>query len=181
VLAFGIDPGSHRTGWGAVLVEGSSLRFVDAGVVHAEEGQPLSRRLETIFRELSTELERIGPDHIYLEEVFHHRSAQSALVLGHARGVALLAAELRGRPIGEISPAEVKKAVTGRGRAEKEQVQEMVRRLLGLDTRAPQDASDALAIAIAGATRSRFQAALEREIQRRGIDVPPTIRRKLGR
>lgn len=137
-------------------MEGSDLRCMQAGVIHAEPSAPLAERLQTIFRGLQAELERHAPDRIYLEAIFHHRSAQSALVLGHARGVALLAAGQAACPVGEITPAEVKKAVTGRGRAEKAQVQEMVRILLGLDRAAPHDASDALAIAIAGATRTRF-------------------------
>jgi crossover junction endodeoxyribonuclease RuvC len=161
VIAFGIDPGSQRTGWGAIRVEGSSFRCIDSGVIRMDASLDLSARLDRIFRELGEALARCAPDRIFLEAIFHHKSAQSALVLGHARGVALLAAHARACPIGEITPAEVKKAVTGKGQAEKHQMQEMVRVLLGLDTRAPQDASDALAIAIAGATRVRFQSAID--------------------
>lgn len=162
MISLGIDPGSVRTGWGAVRVDGSTLRCIDCGVIRADDGAPLADRLELIFRHLQEVLERCAPDRVYLESLFHHKSAQSALVLGQARGVALLAARLRACPIGELAPAEVKKAVTGRGRADKVQVQEMVRLLLGLETRAPTDASDALAIAIAGATRARFDDAVQR-------------------
>jgi crossover junction endodeoxyribonuclease RuvC len=161
VIAFGIDPGSQRTGWGAIRAEGSSFRCLDSGVIRVDGGAPLGARLERIFRELTRALDAYAPDRIFVEAIFHQKSAQSALVLGQARGVALLAANLRACPVGEITPAEVKKAVTGRGRADKHQIQEMVRILLGLEARAAQDASDALAIAIAGATRVRFQAALE--------------------
>ncbi len=98
---------------------------------------------------------------MFLESIFHHQSAKSALILGHARGVALLAASRCDRPVREISPAEVKKAVTGSGRSDKHQVQEMIRIQLGLRERAPSDASDALAIAIAGSIRSRFARLVE--------------------
>lgn len=155
MIAFGIDPGSHRTGWGVVLMEGNRLSWIDAGVIHAVSEAPLSDRIEQIYRELVGHLQTHTPDHVFLESMFHHKNAKSALVLGHARGVALLAARVTSRQIDELSPSEVKKAVTGNGRAEKMQVQEMVRILLGMPARAPADASDALAIAIAGAQRAR--------------------------
>jgi len=155
VIAFGIDPGSHRTGWGVILAEGGRMSTMGCGVIHADSDAPLSDRVATIFAGLRAELERHHPDHVFLESMFHHKSARSALVLGHARGVALLAARLTAAPIDELSPAEVKKAVTGTGRAEKVQVQEMVRIILGLRERAEVDASDALAVAIAGAQRAR--------------------------
>jgi crossover junction endodeoxyribonuclease RuvC len=156
VIAFGIDPGSVRTGWGVVESEGSRLHCRDFGVITVREKDALSDRLGAIFEELTRVLERAQPEEIFLEAIFHHQNAKSALVLGHARGFALLAASRAKRPISEISPAEVKKAVAGSGRADKHQVQEMIRIQLGLRERAPADASDALAIAIAGATRSRF-------------------------
>lgn len=160
MIAFGIDPGSVRTGWGVVESSGSRLVCHDFGVITAPDKDALPRRLETIYLGLQAALNENAPDEVFLESIFHHQSAKSALVLGHARGVALLAASQAGRPIGEIAPAEVKKAVTGSGRADKHQVQEMIRIQLGLPKRAPADASDALAVAIAGATRSRFAARL---------------------
>lgn len=168
MITFGIDPGSQKTGYGVIRVEGSSYRCLDAKVIRVEDGAPLHERLKTIFERLTLALEEHKPDRIFLESIFHHRSAQSAIVLGQARGVALLAAGMRGSPVGEISPAEVKKAVTGRGNADKGQVQEMVRILLGLEKRAAQDASDALAIAIAGASRVRFDDAIERGMKLQG-------------
>lgn len=158
MICLGIDPGSRRTGWGVVRAEGSQLSCLGFGVIAAELDGPLAERLVTIFEGLTEALESHRPETVFLESIFHHKSAKSALVLGQARGVALLAAARALREVGEVSPAEVKKAVTGSGRAEKEQVQEMVRILLGLRARAPADASDALAIAIAGATRSRWSA-----------------------
>jgi crossover junction endodeoxyribonuclease RuvC len=162
MITFGIDPGSQKTGYGVIRVEGSSYHCLDAQVIRVEQGAPLQDRLKTIFERLTLALEEHKPDRVFLESIFHQKSAQSALVLGQARGVALLAAGMRSVPIGEIAPAEVKKAVTGRGNAEKGQVQEMVRILLGLEKRVAQDASDALAIAIAGASRVRFDEAIER-------------------
>lgn len=156
MLAFGIDPGSRKTGWGAVQVEGSKITCVDFGVIRVDEQAPLHERLSEIFDRLSEHLERVRPERVFLESMFHQKSAQSALVLGQARGVALLAAARTLKPVGEVSPAEVKKAVTGSGRATKEQVQEMVRMILGLAERAPSDASDALSVAIAGASAAHW-------------------------
>ena len=158
MISFGIDPGSHRTGWGVIKAEGSSFSCVDAGVLTADSKAPLSERLTQIFNGLTAALSQHEPDQVFLESVFHHKSAKSALVLGQARGVALLAAGLKSHSVREVAPAEVKKAVTGRGRADKLQVQEMVKILLGLPAPLPSDASDALAIAIAGATRTRWTA-----------------------
>lgn len=160
--AFGIDPGSRYTGWAVVEADGSRVRMVDCGVIAAGERSPLEARLETIFADLDRLLARHAPDAGYLESIFHHKSARSALVLGHARGVALLALGRAGLPVREISPAEVKKAVTGRGRADKAQVQSMVRVLLGLPEVAQADASDALAVAFAGVARGRLEARLGR-------------------
>ena len=155
MLIFGIDPGSVRTGWGVVRSEGSSFKYVDSGVIRLPGDEALAIRLEIVFREISATLAAFHPDRVFLESLFHHKNARSALVLGHARGVILLAAKLGQSAIEELSPAEVKQAVTGNGRAEKEQVQEMVRIILGRDIKAQKDESDALAIAIAGSMRAK--------------------------
>lgn len=154
MIAFGIDPGSHRTGWGVIRAEAGRMTPIAAGVIQAEEEAPLCDRIATVFEGLRVELARHQPDQVFLESVFHHKSVRSALVLGHARGVALLAARMSVSLVDELSPAEIKKAVTGNGRAEKPQVQEMVRIILGLRERAQADASDALAAAIAGSQRA---------------------------
>ncbi len=132
--------------------------MVDCGVIAVGDREPLVVRLEAIFSALQEHLSAFAPDAVFLESIFHHKSSRSALVLGHARGVAMLVAGIQKLPIDEITPAEVKKAVTGSGRAEKTQVQAMVQALLGLPQPAQEDASDALAVAMAGATRAQFAA-----------------------
>lgn len=155
MLAFGIDPGSIKTGFGVVRVSGSRLEFIDAGVIRTESGAPLAERLLDIFAALETQLAAHRPDLVVLESIFHHESARSALVLGHARGVALLAARRSCAETLELSPAEVKKAVSGSGRADKHQMKEMIRMLLALQKAPASDAADALAVAIAGSARAR--------------------------
>ena len=156
MIVFGIDPGSHTTGWGVIEIKGNQIRFVDCGIIRAKSQDVLSDRIQDIFDGLCERLKTHQPARICLESIFHHKSAKSALILGHARGVALLAARRQPQvDIHEISPAEVKKAVTGHGRADKKQVQEMIRVLLGLPQVPAEDAADALAIAIAGSNRMR--------------------------
>jgi crossover junction endodeoxyribonuclease RuvC len=149
VRIVGIDPGSERTGYGCVETDGRRHRLVACGAITAAAGDSFPARLARIYRELTTVLARTRPDAVAVESVFHAVNARSALKLGHARGVALLAAVEAGCMVFEYSPAEVKRAVVGYGRAEKRQVQQMVKLLLGLDKPvSPFDASDALAVAI---------------------------------
>jgi crossover junction endodeoxyribonuclease RuvC len=149
VRIFGIDPGSVRTGYGCVESDGSRHHLVTCGAIAASSRLPFPERLLTIHTSLAALLTACHPDCVAVEAVFHALNARSALQLGHARGVALLAATQAGIPVAEYSPAAVKRAVVGYGRAEKLQVQEMVRLLLGLpEAPAPLDVSDALAVAI---------------------------------
>lgn len=146
---FGIDPGSERTGYGCVETDGRRHRLVTCGAIGARAADAFPERLARIHRELSTLLARCRPDCVALEGLFHAVNVRSALKLGHARGVAMLAAVEAGCLVVEYSPAEIKRAVVGYGRAEKHQVQQMVKLLLGLDTvPSPHDAADALAVAI---------------------------------
>lgn len=147
-VVLGIDPGSRATGYGVVRQEGERLRSLAAGVVRPRSSEPLPRRLLAIYQGLVGQIERFGPEAVAVEEVFFSINARSALTLGHARGAALLAAAAHGLPVHEYSPSEVKSAVVGYGRAEKHQVQQMVRLILGLAQPPPQDAADALAVAI---------------------------------
>jgi crossover junction endodeoxyribonuclease RuvC len=146
---FGIDPGSIRTGYGCVETDGTRHRLVTCGVLSAVPGSTFPARLQAIHQGLAGLLAEARPDCVVIENLFHARNVRSALILGHARGVAMLAAVEAGLPVVEYTPAEVKQAVVGYGRAEKPQLQHMVRLLLGLDAVPhPHDASDALAIAI---------------------------------
>ena len=146
---FGIDPGSVRTGFGCVESDGSRHRLVRCGAIAAPARLAFPERLLRIHRELVEILADCRPDAVAVESLFHAVNARSALQLGHARGVALLAACQAGLPVTEYPPAEVKRAVVGYGRAEKQQVQHMVSLLLGMsEPPEPFDASDALAVAI---------------------------------
>jgi crossover junction endodeoxyribonuclease RuvC len=149
VRIFGIDPGSVRTGYGCIESDGSRHVLVACGAISAPARLSFPERLLAIHTELVDQLARCRPECVAVEALFHAVNARSALQLGHARGVVLLAATQAGLPIAEYPPAEVKRAVVGYGRAEKQQVQLMVRLLLGLESvPGPLDVSDALAVAI---------------------------------
>lgn len=144
----GIDPGSHITGYGIVEHEAGTLRHVDNGGIRLDAHLPLPRRLQGIYAELTAIIARYQPDIAVVENIFIAKNARSSLMLGHARGVAILAASEAGLSVAEYQPSEVKQAVVGQGQATKHQVQQMVRMILGLPEIAFEDASDALAVAI---------------------------------
>lgn len=151
----GIDPGTGATGYGIIETDGSRHKAVLFGAIKTQPRQPFHQRLLNIHRELTRVLAHEKPDVMAIEEVFHATNVQSALRLGHARGIALLAAAQQGIDVFEYSPLEIKSAVVGYGRAEKTQVQTMVRLLLNLaEIPTPNDAADALAIAICHAHRA---------------------------
>ncbi len=148
-IILGIDPGTAITGYGVVQEAAHSPRALAYGVIRTPANQPLPLRLVTIYAELNALLERHQPNAVAVEEVFFSKNARTALSVGHARGVVLLAVAQRGIPLFHYKPTQVKQAVTGYGAADKRQVQDMVRMLLGLDEiPRPDDAADALAIAI---------------------------------
>jgi crossover junction endodeoxyribonuclease RuvC len=164
VRVFGIDPGSTRTGYGCVQSDGSRHRMVVCGAISIPASNAFPEKLKIIHAELGALIGRHRPDVVAIENLFHAANARSALKLGHARGVAMLAAVEAGVPIVEYTPAEVKQSVVGYGRAEKGQVQSMVQLLLSLsDPPAPFDASDALAIAVCHLHRMNL----------RGVSGPP--------
>jgi crossover junction endodeoxyribonuclease RuvC len=149
VKIFGIDPGSDRTGYGCVETDGSRHRIVLCGAITTPSLAGFPAKLLTIHSRLAALLSECRPDCVAIENLFHAVNVRSALKLGHARGVAMLAAVEAGLPVVEYTPAEIKRAVVGYGRAEKHQVQQMVKLILGLATApAPHDAADALAVAI---------------------------------
>lgn len=150
----GIDCGSARTGYGIIESDGRDHRVVAAGVIRTDPKCPFEKRLLTIAGELRRLVREHAPECVAVEEVFHAVNAQTALKLAHVRGVALLAAAEAGVEVAEYSPLEVKVSVVGYGRAEKFQVQMMVRSLLRLDEAIEsEDACDALAVAICHATQ----------------------------
>jgi crossover junction endodeoxyribonuclease RuvC len=149
VRIFGIDPGSERTGYGCVETDGSRHHLVACGAITARATDPFPERLARIHHDLAALLTECRPDCVAIESLFHATNDSSALKLGHARGVAMLAAVQAGCPVIEYTPAEVKRAVVGYGRAEKHQVAQMIKLLLGLAAvPRPFDATDALAVAI---------------------------------
>jgi crossover junction endodeoxyribonuclease RuvC len=149
VRVFGIDPGSDRTGYGCVESDGRLHSLVMCGAIRAGAGATFPDQLSIIYRQLSALLAEHRPECVAVENIFHAVNARSALKLGHARGVAMLAAIEAGVQVVEYTPAEIKRSVVGYGRAEKPQVAHMVKLLLGLDViPKPHDATDALAVAI---------------------------------
>jgi crossover junction endodeoxyribonuclease RuvC len=156
----GVDCGSRVTGYGVIDSDGAKSIFVDCGVVRVNPTDALPVRLKNIHDALTEVIRKHQPDTAAFESLFHASNIQSALKLGHARGVCMVAAAEANLAIFEYSPAEVKSAVTGYGRAEKPQVQQMVCAILKLVASPMQyDASDALAVAICHAHSHRFQKA----------------------
>ncbi len=148
-VVLGIDPGTAIMGYGVVREWHGQAQALDYGVIRTPAHQELPQRLVTIYAALNDLLDRHQPDAVAVEEVFFSKNARTALSVGHARGVVLLAVAQRGIPLFHYKPTQVKQAVTGYGGADKRQVQEMVRMLLGLDAiPRPDDAADALAIAL---------------------------------
>jgi len=144
----GIDPGSRLTGYGLIEGRGQRLRHVDNGVIVTSSRSALPDRLKLIHDGIAELIDRYHPDVVAIENIFLARNAQSALKLGHARASAMLAALNAGLEVHEYTALQVKSAVVGYGKAEKHQVQQMVRTLLGLPEVAQEDAADALAVAI---------------------------------
>lgn len=166
VRILGIDPGSRYTGYGLIEVVASKSRHLGSGRIDATRGE-MPQRLLTILNGLSEVIREFAPEEVAIEETFVNRvNAASALVLGQARGAAICAAAQAGLPVAEYAAAQVKVAIAGHGRAEKEQVQHMVKVLLNLREKLVSDASDALAVALTHAhvrsTRLRTGIALSK-------------------
>jgi crossover junction endodeoxyribonuclease RuvC len=149
VRVLGIDCGTERTGWGVIESDGRRYRVLGHGVIRAAAAKPLEQRLAAIAQGLRAVLQDHQPDSAAVEEVFYSQNVKTALKLAHVRGVALLAIAEARITLGEYSPLAIKISVVGYGRAEKQQVQLMVRTLTGLQgVIETEDASDALAVAI---------------------------------
>ena len=169
----GVDPGSETTGYGLIESDGSDLRVVTYGAIRTRARGPFHERLLKIYNGLTDLLTRERADVVSVEGVFHAANVQSALKLGHARGVVLLVAARHGLQVFEYSPLEVKRGIVGYGRAEKSQVQDMVHLLLRLPERpTPDDAADALAVAICHAHRLRLPLSQSKRRSWRRTAVP---------
>jgi len=159
LIVLGIDPGTARTGYGLVQLDAHRLHVLDYGCLETPSTMVLAHRLLLIEQGLSGLIEEHRPDVVAVERIFFNRNVQTAFAVGQARGVVLMVAARSGLPVAEYAPHEVKQAVTGYGRADKGQVQRMVQTILGLAVLPrPDDAADALAIAICTAHAHRAEA-----------------------
>jgi len=144
----GIDPGSRAAGYGIIEVDNSRLNFLCCGVIRVETKQSFPQRLLEIHQGITEVIDSHRPDLVAIEEVFMAKNANSALKLGHARGVLVLAAMQSKLPLAEYTPRQIKQAVAGYGNADKAQIQQMVKAILSLANSPSHDAADALAVAI---------------------------------
>ncbi len=150
-IILGIDPGLNITGFGVISANSGSIKLIDAGTIRSKASDPLTPRLTELFQGLMQVIEKYSPEIMGMEKIYsHYRHPATAIIMGHARGVLCLAAGLKGIPVESLPATRVKKAVTGNGRASKQQVNGMVCRIFGLQNELkPLDVSDALAVAIA--------------------------------
>lgn len=167
-VILGLDPGTASTGFGVISQAGNRLHSLEYGVVETPSGLAPEQRLEMIFTAIGGLLERHRPDATAIESLFFNINVRTALAVGQARGVALLVCAQAGCRVFEYTPQQVKQAVAGYGKADKGQVMEMVRILLGLPVLpTPDHASDALGVAICHANSSVMQESIERSVKRR--------------
>lgn len=160
MIIFGVDPGIATTGYGVIETIGASRAHVAHGVVRTPQGMPPPQRLRTIFESMNGLFRRFDPDLIAVEELFFSTNVKTAMAVSEARGVILLASSLHGSEIAEFTPNRVKQSVSQNGRADKKDMQNMVKILLGLsETPRPDDAADALAIALCASQEPRWMPA----------------------
>ena len=165
MLVLGIDPGTAITGYGLVREAGDQLQAVAYGAITTPSDWALPQRLRKIYGDLTVLIREYSPTESAVEQLFFSRNVKTALAVGHARGVTLLAMADGGLPVHEYTPLQVKQAVVGYGRAEKAQVQELVKLLLGLEAiPQPDDAADALAVAICHLHSARMAALIKRDM-----------------
>lgn len=155
MVILGIDPGYAIVGYGVIKYEGGKMSVVDYGKITTEANIPLSKRLKLIYDSLTQLIETFKPDVVAVEELFFNSNVKTAIAVGHARGVIILAAANKNIKIAEYTPLQIKQAVVGYGRADKNQVQQMVKMFLKLkEVPKPDDTADALAVAICHANSS---------------------------
>jgi crossover junction endodeoxyribonuclease RuvC len=156
-IVLGIDPGIADTGYGFVQVNGSSLKCLAYGSIKTKADDELSVRLLVLYQELLKLIKKYKPQEAAVEQLFFNKNVRTALIVGQARGVALLALSKSGLVIRDFTPGQVKQAVAAYGQASKKQVQKMVKLILALkELPTPDDAADALAVAICGANHRKF-------------------------
>ena len=157
MIILGVDPGTATTGYGVIDANNGDVKLIDYGVIQTRPKQPLEDRLEQLFDELSKIIAQYSPAEIAVEELFFSSNAKTAIAVGQARGVILLAAKKAGVPLSEYTPNQVKNGICGYGGADKKQVQKMVQMILKLvETPQPDDAADALAIAICHSSARKY-------------------------
>lgn len=157
MIIIGIDPGTQITGYGVIQVKGHAFHAIDYGCVRPPPHLKLTDRYLILFNALEELLEKYRPDVLAVETQYVHKNVQSAIKLGMARGAAIIAAKRKGLQVHEYAPSKAKLAVVGNGKASKQQVQGMVKLLLNLkEVPKPEDAADALALAICHANAQRF-------------------------
>ncbi|GIM47210.1 crossover junction endodeoxyribonuclease RuvC [Collibacillus ludicampi] len=165
----GIDPGYGRTGYGVIDVYGNRLQAAEYGLIETDAALPMERRLQQIYDALRDIIARTSPERLALEQLFFNRNVTTAIAVGQARGVILLAGVQAGLSCAEYTPMQVKQSIVGYGKAEKQQIQEMVKIFLNLaQVPKPDDVADALAIAITDAHMFSFQTSLEMRAKKRG-------------
>jgi crossover junction endodeoxyribonuclease RuvC len=157
-VVLGIDPGTAITGYGAVAkTTTGDYELLACGVLRTQAGDPMPQRLLELFQDMKALIVEFQPDEVAIEKLFFGRNVTTAITVGQARGVLLLAAAELGIPVAEYTPAEVKQAITGYGNADKPQIQEMVQRLLNLpESPRPDDAADGVAVAVCHLQHSRY-------------------------
>ena len=157
MIILGIDPGLSACGYGVIDSKNNSVHCLDFGCIRTKKLQNLSEKLLRIFDELSGIIKTTKPQHCAIEDIFYHENVNTAIIMGHARGVAILAATRAAIEVFEYTPREIKMSVTGNGAASKQQIQSMVQNLLYLKKPpTPYDASDALAVALCHHHRNKF-------------------------
>jgi len=162
LLVLGIDPGTATTGYGLVEEDDGDFHLVKCGVVSTPAGMPLEKRLLLLYDELSRIVANYHPEEMAVEEVFFGKNVTTAIAVSHGRGIALLVAAQNGIPVFSYKPAEIKQSVAGYGNADKHQMQTMIKMLLSLEqVPKPDDAADAVAVAICHIQQNRYRSLVE--------------------
>jgi crossover junction endodeoxyribonuclease RuvC len=165
LIVLGVDPGTAATGYGVVVRRDGGAVLMECGVIRTTASAPLPERLRQIHEALGDVLDRHRPEIMAVEDIFFGKNVRTTVLLGHTRGAVLLAAALRDLPVVDYSPAEVKNAIVGTGRATKEQVQFMVKKLLRLkEVPSPSDAADGVAVALCHLNSARLSSLARRAV-----------------